>query len=55
MGKKFKPWHNQERKPKRFRNLSSLGSDTEFSDRREKQERKDQRNRNWQQDWYREP
>ncbi len=54
MGQKFKKWHNQERKPKKFRKLSSLGDgDFEFSDRREKQDRKDQKKQNWQRDWQR--
>lgn len=55
MGNKYKPWQNPERRPKKFRKLSSLGQpDFDPNDRRSQKEKRHDKNRNWQTDWHKE-
>lgn len=54
MGQKFKGWHNQERKPKRFKNLTD--SNFDYGQGKQGSDRKDRsnKNRNWNRDWNKE-
>lgn len=52
MSNKYKPWQNNERRPKKFRKPTSSGeSDFDPNDRRNFREKRQDKNNRWRQNW----